>query len=119
MKDDLPSSASASIKPKSTSKQGSLLKLWGTPKSSVEAEIAPPIETSSASISAVDTVSDVLPKPSTGPRVLNVTFDLEDPKLNGEGRTITIEFDSFFLVACYVPNSGQDLQRLNYRLQEW
>ena len=29
-----------------------------------------------------------------------------------EGRTITVEFESFFVVATYVPNSGEKLQRL-------
>jgi len=33
-----------------------------------------------------------------------------------EGRTITAEFDDFYLVNCYVPNSGQGLKRLEYRL---
>jgi exodeoxyribonuclease-3 len=32
-----------------------------------------------------------------------------------EGRVITLEFESFFLVNVYVPNSGQALDRLGYR----
>ena len=32
-----------------------------------------------------------------------------------EGRTITLEFDKFYIVACYVPNAGQGLKRLDYR----
>jgi exodeoxyribonuclease-3 len=32
-----------------------------------------------------------------------------------EGRVITIEFDAFYLVNVYVPNSGQELKRLDYR----
>ena len=44
---------------------------------------------------------------------------LDDSKFNGEGRTITIEFPKFYLVACYVPNSGDGLQRLNFRVNEW
>jgi len=35
-----------------------------------------------------------------------------------EGRVITLEYDSFFLVNVYVPNAGNDLKRLDYR-QEW
>jgi len=35
-----------------------------------------------------------------------------------EGRVISLEFDSFYLVNTYVPNSGQELKRLNYR-SEW
>lgn len=38
---------------------------------------------------------------------------------NEEGRTITTEFDNFFLVNCYVPNSGQKLERLEYRETVW
>ena len=36
-----------------------------------------------------------------------------------EGRTLTLEFDGFYLVTAYVPNSGQDLKRLGYRINEW
>jgi exodeoxyribonuclease-3 len=32
-----------------------------------------------------------------------------------EGRVITIDYESFYLVNAYVPNSGQDLRRLDYR----
>ncbi|MBN1157902.1 MAG: exodeoxyribonuclease III [Bacteroidales bacterium] len=35
-----------------------------------------------------------------------------------EGRMITVEYEKFFLVNLYVPNSGQDLKRLDYR-KEW
>jgi len=35
-----------------------------------------------------------------------------------EGRVLTLEFDAFFLVNVYVPNSGSDLKRLGYR-QQW
>jgi exonuclease III len=65
------------------------------------------------------------PEASTGPvplaTVLRVSYDFEDEKKchDGEGRTITVEFDSFILVACYVPNSGEGLRRLDYRVNEW
>ena len=36
---------------------------------------------------------------------------------DSEGRVITAEFDAFFVVNAYVPNSGQDLKRLDYRAQ--
>ncbi len=35
-----------------------------------------------------------------------------------EGRTLTLEYEKFFLVNCYVPNSGSELARLDYR-QRW
>ncbi|MCL2618340.1 MAG: exodeoxyribonuclease III [Defluviitaleaceae bacterium] len=35
-----------------------------------------------------------------------------------EGRVITLEYDKFFLVNCYTPNSKHELLRLDYRM-EW
>lgn len=35
-----------------------------------------------------------------------------------EGRVITAEFDDFYLVTAYIPNSGRDMERLTYR-QQW
>ncbi len=37
---------------------------------------------------------------------------------DNEGRVLTLEFEDFYLVNVYVPNSGSDLKRLDYR-QEW
>lgn len=53
--------------------------------------------------------------------ICKISYDFEDvgKKFSGEGRTITIEFDHFMLVACYVPNSGQELARLSFRINEW
>lgn len=34
---------------------------------------------------------------------------------NDEGRVITLEFETFYLVNCYVPNSQEGLKRLDYR----
>lgn len=36
-----------------------------------------------------------------------------------EGRTVTLEFSDCYAVAAYVPNSGQDLKRLDYRIDTW
>ena len=41
------------------------------------------------------------------------------PDHDGEGRTITAEFPLFYLTNCYVPNSGQKLDRLGYRTEQW
>ncbi len=35
-----------------------------------------------------------------------------------EGRVITLEFDSFYMVTVYTPNSKSELERLDYRM-EW
>ncbi len=37
---------------------------------------------------------------------------------DNEGRVLCAEYESFFLVTVYVPNSGSELKRLDYR-QEW
>ena len=40
-------------------------------------------------------------------------------KHDEEGRTITAEYENFYLVGVYVPNSGTSLIRLDYRCKEW
>jgi len=32
---------------------------------------------------------------------------------------ITIEFEKFYLITCYVPNAGQKLDRLKYRVEDY
>ncbi len=46
---------------------------------------------------------------------LNVVLDLGIPQHDIEGRVQCAEYESFYLVNVYVPNSGQQLERLNYR----
>jgi exodeoxyribonuclease III len=46
---------------------------------------------------------------------LNVIYDIGVPEHDTEGRVLTLEFESFFLVNVYVPNSGSELKRLHYR----
>ena len=36
-----------------------------------------------------------------------------------EGRVITLEFTNFYLVCVYVPNAGDGLKRLDYRVNSW
>ena len=50
---------------------------------------------------------------------ISVKFDLGVKKHDLEGRTITVEFEHFFLVSSYVPNAGDGLVGLPYRTQEW
>ncbi|KAL3806820.1 hypothetical protein ACHAXA_000893 [Cyclostephanos tholiformis] len=52
-------------------------------------------------------------------RPTSVVTELGLPKHDGEGRTITAEFPLFYLTNVYVPNSGQKLDRLAYRTEEW
>mmetsp|Transcript_6332 Transcript_6332/g.6543 ORF Transcript_6332/g.6543 Transcript_6332/m.6543 type:complete len:401 (+) Transcript_6332:26-1228(+) len=112
------------IIPKKSSKSASLLQLWGKRKNEGSKEIkanaskvsesssTPQILTSSTSLSQNTSAL-------TNKKVVNITYDLNNTKLDGEGRTITVEFDTFYLVMCYVPNSGMDLKRLDYRIEEW
>lgn len=48
---------------------------------------------------------------------LSVHYGINVPELDHEGRTITLEYKSFFLVTCYTPNSGHELKRLDFRMQ--
>jgi len=55
-------------------------------------------------------------------RPLGVTFDFPKPwreEHPQEGRIITAEFDRFYLVNVYVPNSQRGLTRLDYRQGQW
>jgi exodeoxyribonuclease III len=56
---------------------------------------------------------------SQGLSVLSVSYGIGDEAHDGEGRAITLELPDFFIVALYVPNSGQGLKRLTYRLESW
>ncbi len=46
---------------------------------------------------------------------INVIYGI-DGKYNDEGRVITLEFENFYFVCAYVPNSGEELKRLSYRM---
>lgn len=47
---------------------------------------------------------------------LNVTFGLGIEEHDEEGRVITMEYDNFYLICCYTPNSKKELERLDYRM---
>jgi exodeoxyribonuclease III len=49
---------------------------------------------------------------------LNVTKGIKKEEHDTEGRVLCLEFEAFFLVNVYVPNSGSELKRLGYR-QDW
>jgi exodeoxyribonuclease III len=54
---------------------------------------------------------------------ISVHYGLEDGKYDDEGRVITLEFENFYYVEMYVPNSGENPsktekpKRLSYRMQ--
>ena len=45
-----------------------------------------------------------------------VFYGLGIPEHDTEGRVITLEFEDFFFITVYVPNSGEELKRLDYRM---
>ncbi len=47
---------------------------------------------------------------------LHVTFGMNSELHDHEGRLITLEYDRFFLVTVYTPNSQRELTRLMYRM---
>ncbi|MBB78205.1 MAG: exodeoxyribonuclease III [Crocinitomicaceae bacterium] len=49
---------------------------------------------------------------------ISVSYDIGVEEHDSEGRVICAEFDSYFLITVYTPNSGSELKRLDYR-QRW
>ena len=49
---------------------------------------------------------------------LTVSYGVGIPEHDAEGRVITLEYEGFYLVTVYTPNSRDDLSRLAYR-QQW
>lgn len=49
---------------------------------------------------------------------LSSRYGIGIPEHDTEGRVITLEYPSFYLVTCYTPNSKRELARLPYRM-EW
>ena len=50
---------------------------------------------------------------------LSVKNNIGIDKHDNEGRVIAVEFEDYFLVTVYTPNSKRELLRLEYRAQEW
>ncbi|NLI57974.1 MAG: exodeoxyribonuclease III, partial [Clostridium sp.] len=49
---------------------------------------------------------------------LNVTYGIGVDEHDREGRVITLEYENYYFVTVYTPNSGRELVRLGYRM-EW
>lgn len=47
---------------------------------------------------------------------LNVSYGIGVEEHDKEGRVITLEYEKFYLVNCYTPNSKRELERLDYRM---
>ena len=48
---------------------------------------------------------------------LSVTYGLGIEEHDHEGRVITLELESFYLITVYTPNSQEELRRLDYRMK--
>lgn len=48
---------------------------------------------------------------------ISIKYGIDDEEYDSEGRTITLEFENFYLVNCYVPNSKRGLLRLDSRMR--
>ncbi len=48
---------------------------------------------------------------------MNVAYGINMEEHDSEGRVITAEYEKFYLVNCYTPNSQRELTRLDYRMQ--
>ena len=49
---------------------------------------------------------------------LSVSYGIGIEEHDHEGRVITLEYEKFYFVTCYTPNSQDELKRLSYRM-EW
>ena len=47
---------------------------------------------------------------------LSVTYGLGIEQHDHEGRVITLEYENFYFITMYTPNSKQELERLDYRM---
>lgn len=47
---------------------------------------------------------------------INVTYGIGKDLHDHEGRVITLEYENFYFICVYVPNSGDELKRLDYRM---
>ena len=47
---------------------------------------------------------------------MSVRYNLGIPEHDTEGRTVTLEYEDFYLVCVYTPNSQDGLRRLDYRM---
>ena len=53
----------------------------------------------------------------TRKKPLSVHYGLTNGEYDEEGRVITLEYPTFYFVGAYVPNSGEELKRLPFRME--
>jgi len=52
----------------------------------------------------------------TKSKPISVKYGIEIDEYDQEGRVITLEFEKFYLIDAYTPNSRRELERLDYRM---
>lgn len=53
----------------------------------------------------------------TKKKPVHVFYGMNKEEHDHEGRLITLEFDNFYVITCYTPNSQNELKRLDYRMK--
>lgn len=53
----------------------------------------------------------------TRKKPLSVQYGMNNEKHDQEGRLIALEFERFYMITCYTPNSQNELKRLDYRMK--
>jgi exodeoxyribonuclease-3 len=48
---------------------------------------------------------------------INVSYGIEIEEFDIEGRSLIVEYDDFYLINCYFPNSQHELKRLDYKIR--
>lgn len=48
---------------------------------------------------------------------ISVSYGIGIPEHDHEGRVITLEYENYYVITCYTPNSQNELARLSYRMQ--
>lgn len=110
--------ADASVQAKKKPQQKKLSAFFGAAASSSK-------ETTNDGAAQDRKAATELPPQSILTDVVRVDRHFPDPTdsnrrvCDGEGRILTVELADCFLVGVYVPNSGEGLKRLDYRINEW
>lgn len=97
---------------KKPKRQAKLTNFFGSKTEASESDEVEVIKSSSGTLEKAGIIPGTV-------SVESVVFSLPDSRFNGEGRWVQVETPDFYLINTYVPNSGQNLERLDYRCDEW
>lgn len=91
-------------------KQATLDNFFGTKKSKKEEKKDEKVADTDASLDD-DFAANLMPT--------DVSYKMGVEAHDQEGRLVIADFPQFSIINCYVPNSGQKLERLDYRTEQW